>query len=163
MKKPRTIAIRGQLLPELISFQLLCPLNCVRAEASGADMHCFGSSINHYLDGPNVGLLSGQSPARNLGTGYPDLSSKKHIFLTDITFCHPVHLLAFLLNAQVKAYHKSLEKASKTRAPCCQSGYFFCSLFISRVVNPGLPFSSRPSIKPFHIVLVGQTLMQSPQ
>lgn len=71
------------------------PLDRVGPEAPGADMHGFGNTINDNPDITNIGLLFGQCPTRNLGTGYADFPAEKHVFLADITLSHLVHLLAF--------------------------------------------------------------------
>ena len=79
------------------------PLDRVRPEAPGANMLRRGGPINHYPNGTDIWFLTGKSPAGNLGTGNADFSAEEHVFLTEITLRHLVHLLAFCcVNAQMK-------------------------------------------------------------
>jgi hypothetical protein len=79
------------------------PLDRVRPEAPGANMLRRGGPINHNPNSTDIRFLTGKSPAGNLGTGNADFSAEEHVFLTDITLRHLVHLLAFCcVNAQMK-------------------------------------------------------------
>ncbi len=70
------------------------PFNQIGTEAPGTDIHRFRGTAIHDPDTVDIRLLLGQGPSGNLGTGYADLSAKKHVFLTNITLRHFVNLLA---------------------------------------------------------------------